>query len=96
MSIQLKRIKNNKKLQNSRIAISVVTMNETKSGEILEKWYSPLQVAKMVPGSPTPETVRNWAREGKVPGARQTPGKRWLIPASAIEILGGCVSDGWA
>ncbi|WP_155895082.1 helix-turn-helix domain-containing protein [Corynebacterium vitaeruminis] len=62
-------------------------MGETKSCEGEEKWYSPPVVAGLLPGNPTPETVRNWIRSGKVPGARRSPGNRWQIPQSGLDHL---------
>ena len=33
----------------------------------------------------TPETVRKWCRDGRLPGARQDgPGKPWIIPDYAL------------
>lgn len=62
-------------------------MNATKTGEKSEKWLTPPDFASKLPGNPTPETVRGWARRGLIPGAIQSPGGRWQIPASAINDL---------
>ncbi|WP_425292272.1 helix-turn-helix domain-containing protein [Corynebacterium mayonis] len=65
-------------------------MEATNSGNLAQKWLTPPEVAQLLPGNPTPETVRNWIKAGKLPGARRTPGNRWQIPESTVAtLLGG-------
>lgn len=35
----------------------------------------------------TGDAVRLWCRDGLVPGAFQTPGGRWRIPATSVDAL---------
>lgn len=60
------------------------TENFNSSNEL---WMSPEEVGQLIPGHPSPQTVRKWARTGKIPGAYQSPGGRWFLPASAIQRL---------
>ncbi|WP_115686476.1 helix-turn-helix domain-containing protein [Corynebacterium senegalense] len=62
-------------------------MSKEERKESEERWLSPPQVAQMLPEKPSAETVRNWAAAGKLPGARRTPGNRWLIPESAVRVI---------
>lgn len=55
------------------------------SGE--KEWYSPREAGQLIPGGLGAAGMRKWCREGQVPGARQLPSGRWLIPRSGIEKL---------
>ncbi|AFV89298.1 hypothetical protein PACID_14840 [Acidipropionibacterium acidipropionici ATCC 4875] len=55
---------------------------------VRDSWLNPTDAAKLIPET-TPATIRRWCSHGDLPGAKQLPSGRWMIPWSAvINILG--------
>ncbi|PLW00120.1 hypothetical protein BRL53_05145 [Corynebacterium ulcerans] len=50
-------------------------------------WLTPSEAGKRFPGGLASSTVREWCHDGRIPGAFQTPTKRWKIPAWAIDAI---------
>lgn len=64
--------------------MNVHDMNEV----VRAAWLNPTDTASLIPDT-TPATIRRWCGRGDLPGAKQLPSGRWIIPwAAVIEILG--------
>lgn len=60
-----------------------------------ERWLDPAEAGKLIPGGLGAPGVRQWCRQGKLPGAVKLPSGRWQIPVSALnEVLQKGVSGG--